>query len=174
MKWSDVGRMVASAAPVVGGILAGPAGAAVGGILAEKLGVPGTAADVAAAIQADATTLLRIKELESTERTRFAELQAQVAQAQLSAETADRSSAREREVKVHDLTPSILAYGVTVGFFGTLATAIFHGLPADGGEAILVLLGSLGTAWTAIVSYYYGSTRGSEAKTALLVKGKTP
>jgi hypothetical protein len=170
MNWSDVSRLVGKAAPLVGGILAGPAGAAVGGLLAEKLGVPGTAADVAAAIQADATTLLRIKELESTERTRLAELQAQVELGQVQAEAADRASARDREAKVHDMTPAILAYGVTLGFFGTLATAIFHGLPADGGEAILVLLGSLGTAWTAIVSYYYGSTRGSEAKTALLVK----
>lgn len=170
MKWSDVGRMVVSAAPIVGGVLAGPAGAAAGAILAEKLGVPGTAADVAAALQADATSLLRVKEIESTERTRFAELAAGVETAAIAAEASDRASARSREAAVHDLTPAILAYSVTIGFFGVMATAIFHGLPTAGGEAILVLLGSLGTAWTAIISYYFGSTRGSEAKSALLAK----
>jgi hypothetical protein len=80
----------------------------------------------------------------------------------------DRKSAREREVQVRDNTPKILAYLVTVGFFGVLAYMIIHGLPPTGSEPLLIMLGSLGSAWVGVISYYFGSSSGSQMKTELL------
>jgi hypothetical protein len=57
---------------------------------------------------------------------------------------------------------------VTLGFFGILLAIMFSQVIKS--DAMMVLLGSLGTAWTAIIAYYFGSSAGSAAKTELLHK----
>lgn len=77
----------------------------------------------------------------------------------------DRANARARQIALpQDWTPSILAGAVTIGFFGMLAILSFHEVPAGSKPIIFAMTGSLGTAWIAIVTYYFGSSRGSSAK----------
>mgnify|MGYP000944274789 FL=1 len=85
----------------------------------------------------------------------------------------DRASARQREATIKDKTPQILAYLVTLGFFGLLAFMCMS-QPPKGSETLLnIMVGSLGSAWIAIVSYYFGSSSGSERKTELLAHNVT-
>ena len=80
----------------------------------------------------------------------------------------DRSSARAREVAVRDKIPAILAISITGGFFGLLALLLFRGVPADSLQVVGVMTGSLGTAWVGIVTYYFGSSRGSADKSRII------
>ena len=84
--------------------------------------------------------------------------------------TLDIADARNREVQVKDYTPRILAYGVTLGFFGILALYAYGNIPETNISVLNIMIGSLGTAWVSIINYYFGSSIGSQRKTELLSK----
>jgi hypothetical protein len=155
--------LVRTVAPSIATAYAGPlAGMATRAISEALLGKPdGTEAELAeAAKNATPEQLLALKKAEQDFTVRMRELEIDIQRI----DAADRDSAREREVKTGDWTPKALAGAVTLGFFGVLGYMIAYGLPSQGGEALLVMLGTLGTAWGGIVSYYFGSSAGSKEK----------
>ena len=81
----------------------------------------------------------------------------------------DRKSAREMQVATRSWVPPLLAASVTVGFFSILGMMLMGKVDSNN-PAILMMLGSLGTAWTGIIAYYFGSSAGSQAKTEMLGK----
>jgi len=156
-------NLVRTVAPSIATAVGGPlAGMATRAISEALLGKPdGTEAElIDAAAKASPDQLLALKKAEQDFAVRMRELEIDLQRI----DAADRSSAREREVKTGDWTPKALAGAVTLGFFGVLGYMIAYGLPTQGGEALLVMLGTLGTAWGGIVSYYFGSSAGSKEK----------
>jgi len=84
----------------------------------------------------------------------------------------DRKSAREMQATTRSIVPPLLAASVTVGFFAILGGMMFGKMSVADNTALTMMLGSLGTAWTGIIAYYFGSSAGSQAKTEML--GKSP
>ena len=81
----------------------------------------------------------------------------------------DRKSAREMQATTRSIVPPALAAIITIGFFSILIMMMIG--KVDGNNpTILMMLGSLSTAWTGIIAYYFGSSAGSQAKTDLLSK----
>jgi len=79
----------------------------------------------------------------------------------------DRKSARDMQTTTQSIIPPLLSILVTVGFFGILAYLMVT--PADTANTpLMIMLGSLGTAWTGIIAFYFGSSAGSRAKDQML------
>jgi hypothetical protein len=70
------------------------------------------------------------------------------------------------QVATKSYLPPTLAIGVTVGFFGILFGLMYGQI--EHAPQIDIMLGSLGTAWTGIIAFYFGSSAGSQAKDDLL------
>ena len=80
----------------------------------------------------------------------------------------DRKSARQMQSTTQSWIPGIMAIAVTVGFFGILVGLMTEHFKTS--DALMLMLGSLGTAWTGIIAFYFGSSAGSQAKDQLLHK----
>ena len=78
----------------------------------------------------------------------------------------DRVSARNMQIATKSWIPGVLALGITVGFFGILIYMMAYAITPS--NELLVMLGSLGTAWTGVVGYYFGSTASSHVKDQML------
>lgn len=80
----------------------------------------------------------------------------------------DRKSARQMQSTTQSYIPGIMAIAVTLGFFGILIGLMTEHFKTS--DALMLMLGSLGTAWTGIIAFYFGSSAGSQAKDQLLHK----
>lgn len=171
MKLEDLKGVLGKVAPVLATALGGPlAGTAVTAIQdAFGLKVEGSAADkekavVEAVSNATPEQLLALKAKDQE----YALQMAGVGLKQEELAGADRDSARKRESTVKDNTPRLLALAITVGFFASIAVLMFGTIPDTSRDILNIMLGTLGTAWIAVVTYYYGSTAGSAEKSKLL------
>lgn len=102
MNWSDVGSFVGKAAPMVGTLLGGPAGAAVGALVASALNVNADPDSVGAMLAGNPDALMKVQELQVNAKVQLQQLavtaennRLQAEAAQYAAEAADRDSARK-------------------------------------------------------------------------------
>jgi hypothetical protein len=80
----------------------------------------------------------------------------------------DRKSARQMQSTTQSWIPGLMAISVTIGFFGILVGLMTEHFKTS--DALMLMLGSLGTAWTGIIAFYFGSSAGSQKKDELLHK----
>lgn len=66
--------------------------------------------------------------------------------------------------------PAALASVITLGFFGLLGGMAAGYLSAKETPSLLHILGSLNSAWTGAMAFYFGTTRDSGRKTELLAQ----
>jgi hypothetical protein len=169
--WRGAKGVLQVAAPTLGTMLGGPLGGLAGRALAGALGLAdGTPDDQIAAAVAGATPeqLLAIKNAESEMKLKLKQLDIDLAKIDAS----DRDSARKREIEVKDRIPGLLAFVLTVGYFGTLGIMIFHGIPKDqaGSEALITILGGLSGGFGTMLAYYYGASNSPKPPAAPSVK----
>lgn len=174
MDWTKVKSAIGTIAPWLAGTLGTPvAGVAVKAIC-DIFGLTGSSAtpeNVTAALAgATPDQLIALKQADLKHQEFMTQIGYDHVDKLEAIDAGDRDSARKREMSVLDWTPRILAYGITLGFFTVLGFMLLNTLPAGARDPMLLMLGALQTAWVAVVSYYFGSSRGSDRKTELMAQ----
>jgi zinc D-Ala-D-Ala carboxypeptidase len=157
MSW--LGQIAPTIATALGGPLAGMATELIG----KTLGI--SSDEVTKAINSNKLTADQVAGLQQAELA----LKAKAQEMSLDFETLatqDKKSAREMQMSVKSMIPPILAIGITIGFFGIMLGMMSGQVQSS--EALMIMLGSLGTAWTGVISFYFGSSASSQAKDQLI------
>lgn len=166
-----IGGLLAQLAPTiataVGGPVAGMATKALSTALFGHQDAPDEEIQTAL-LSATPEQLAAVKKIDAEFKAKMKELDIDLERIAAS----DRDSARNMQIHTNDWIPRVLAILITIGFFGILIWMLLKGMPPTGTEALLMMLGALGTAWTGIVNFYYGSSAGSKAKTEAMQKTK--
>jgi len=152
--------LLKNVAPVLATAVAGPAGGAAVGWLADKLGIPDATVDgITEALTGNPEMTMKLKELDLE----YAKMDA-----------ADRDSARkayaevatsENATKFEKAVVPLLALG-TVGLaFLFIGVLIFINVPTDQQQIIIFALGFITSSAGQVLSFYFGSSQGSKDKT---------
>lgn len=177
--WTSALNVVKTLAPTIGTALGGPL---VGGAimaLENVFGItaaPNTSTDdrqatLAAAISgATPEQLAAMRKADQDYAVAMAQAGFKDTETLASLAVQDRASARQMQVSTKSWTAPFLALFVTLGFFGVLAVMMFYPLPQATHDALMLMLGSLGTAWVSVIAYYFGSSASSDRKTELLAQ----
>lgn len=177
--WTDALGVVAKLAPTIASVIGGPlAGGAVtalesvfGIIPSPSQSQDSRQAAVAAAISsATPEQLAAMRKADQDYAARMAEAGFKDTETLASLAVQDRQGARQMQISTKSITAPFLALFVTLGFFGVLGLMMFVPHQAASHDALMLMLGSLGTAWTGVMAYYFGSSVGSDRKTELLAQ----
>jgi len=147
-------------APVLATAVAGPAGGAAVGWIANKLGIDdATVEGVTQALTGNPEMTLKLKELDLE----YAKLEVQ-----------DRDSARqayaavatsEHATKLDKLVVPVLALGVVGLAFFLIGILMFVDTPDNQQQLVIFALGFITSAAGQVLSFYFGSSQGSKNKT---------
>lgn len=188
MDWKDIAGKISAEAPGVGALIGtisgGPVGAAVGGAAGKALQMVASLFGISAAtmtpqqldsaIAADPVSGLKLRMAEMDHQQKMAEIaleEEKQEHEETKAYLSDVQSARQREMEIAkakgtNFTFYALGWIVTLSFFGALVMVIFKPIAMDTGmrDTINMLLGYLAGNYTTVISYFFGSSKGSMDK----------
>jgi len=169
MDWMALVRTVA---PWIGTALAGPLGGMAVEAAANALGVSDKTAEAVKQALGGATPeqMLALKEADQTfQRDMQALGFKQITDLEALA-AGDRKDARDMLKTTRSWVPAALSFIVTVGYFGVLIGLLTQSLEVKDSQALLLMLGSLGTAWGMVMAFWFGTTADSGRKTEMLAR----
>ena len=129
MNWSDLKTDVGAAAPILGTLIGGPAGPAIGAIVASVLGTSATPDDVKTALATNPDAAVKLRQIESDQIVKLRDLAVTDAANSLNAETA-RLAAVNATMQTEDKSDHWPTYtwrpfiGFCVGFNTAVASIL--------------------------------------------------
>ncbi len=172
MDFKDFGKkLVKMGAPMLGTAVGGPAGGALGSLVAKMFNAdPEDPQDMMLKIEADPEAAVKLQQLEKDHKVRLEEL----ALEQYALGLKDVASARAREADIvrttgkKDINLYALAWCVVCGFFILCWVLMKYPIPTGQSEAVFMLFGAVSTGFGTVLAYFFGSSKSSSDKTRLL------
>lgn len=161
-------ELLKTLAPAIGTALGGPLGGAAAAFIADKLGLEAkTVEAVSEVLNSGKMTPDQIAQIKLAE-IEFQKFLKQNAIDLEKVHAEDRGSARAMLAAVRSKVPAWLSFIVTLGYFGILGGMMTNTLEIKDSQALLLMLGSLSTAWGMVMAFWFGTTAGSAQKNELL------
>jgi gas vesicle protein len=165
----DWKSLLGSVAPLVGTALGGPLGGVAASFVADKLGLSDkTVQSVTEALQTtklDASQVAQLK-IAEIEFQKFLK-QNDIDLAKLDLENTE--GARHMREATGSIFPELLSGFITIGFFSVLGYMMYDHTAMDS-QPLLIMLGTLGAAQTAVLNFWLGSNKGSDRTKELLAR----
>lgn len=162
-------NIIKNVAPFIGTLIGGP----MGGIATKILGdvfcgnEKATEKEIEKAVaNASPEDFIKLKQVNAETERKY--IEAGVDLEKIAA--GDRDSARKMQMDTNSIMPAILSLFLTLGFFSILFSIMFFKMQDGARDIIDIMLGSLGTAWTGCIMYWFGSSVSSKIKTMMLKK----
>ncbi len=176
MNWDSVKSLIGSSAPIIGGLLGGPAGAGIGTLISSVLGVEDNPNAVINELKANPEAMLKLQQMQTTHKEKLEQFRL----AEIEMNLKDVASARERQTKSESATGKkdwnlyLLAWTIIAGYFLLIGFLVMGTVPDDKTGVIYMLFGTLATAFGGVIQYFFGSSAGSKQKTDVIhnLKGR--
>jgi hypothetical protein len=157
--------------PLIGTALGGPLGGAAAAFLADKLGLPSNTVEAVTEVlnsgklTPEQITSIKLAEMDfkkflEDNKIKLEEL-----------EVKNIDSARSLKEKTGSYFPEFLSSVVVVGFLGILSW-MMHDPSTIDSQPLLIMLGSLGAAFGAVINFWLGSNKGSDRTKELLAQAQ--
>jgi hypothetical protein len=164
MNWSELGGTVAKFAPLLGGVVGGPVGAGIGGVIASAFGVENEPGKISQAILADPDAALKLKKIEIDHKSRLEEIAMEITKTEI----ADKQNARKENK--HSLMPAILSGVLSLVIVGIIYLLFYTPVPPSSKDVLFVILGAVMKEWGNAMQYWFGTTRSSAEKSKGVTK----
>jgi len=166
----DLKTILKSAAPMLSAAIGGPFGAMAAKLAAEALGDPSSKPEDLPTLMASATPeqIAALKKAEMDFKVRMTELGYANEEKLAALVVEDRKSAREMQTSTRSRIPGVLAVLVVLAWGLVQWFLLTHVVDQSMRELVARVLGTLDGALMVVLSFYFGSSHGSQQKTELM------
>jgi len=157
--------------PILGAALPIPGGMAIGGALASMIGADSPKADdILAKLTSSSEALEKAKEFQLTHQETLIKLATDAEIAKINADVADATSARLMQTSTKSYIVPTLATIIVSAFIAVTCAVLFGWGKAIDTVLAGTLIGYLSAKCEQVVSFYFGSSHGSQNKDAVIAQ----
>lgn len=158
MDLSDLGKKIANFAPLLGSVVGGPAGGAIGSIIASAFGVENDPKEIYQAISNNPEAAVKLRKIELDNKTDLEKIKMEEAKAIIT----DKQNARLNHK--HSKMPAVLSCVLSLVIIGIIYLLFYTPVPEESKDVLFVILGAVMKEWGGAMQYWFGTTRSSANK----------